>query len=188
MTQTMELRQSRMLPHGYPLARGISVDSQELSKTAQHSFKTFFESSEVTRNYLPAFRQEVEFDIGKVVTSKAFSKTLEKICDLLTWQDNWNGYGASAPRLDAILYAVSWLSNFYTLVAHSDWENPNVTAGAQGEVVFEWWRGPKKLTVYISNQSAEYVQVWGPDIYTEMVDGGAKSIETCRELWTWLRG
>ncbi len=187
MTQTTEPRQNSVLSYGYHLARGISVDSQELSKTAQHSFDTFFKLSEVTSNYSPAFRQDTKFGIDKVVANRAFNNTLEEVYNLLTWQDDWNGYGASAPRLDAILYATSWISNFYTLVTDSDWSNPNVTAGAQGEVVFEWWNGPKKLTVYVSDQNAEYVQVWGPDIYTDMADGDAKSIEVCRELWAWLR-
>jgi len=30
---------------------------------------------------------------------------------------------------------------------------------AGGDVVFEWWRGKKKLTVYIGDEIAEYVKV-----------------------------
>jgi hypothetical protein len=63
-----------------------------------------------------------------------------------------------------------------------------VTADADGAVVFEWWYGTKKLTVYVSDKSAEYVKVWGTDINSEMSDGEAESVDMCRALWLWLVG
>jgi hypothetical protein len=66
------------------------------------------------------------------------------------------------------------------------WIKPNVIADANGNVVFEWWYGKKKLTVYIEDESAEYVQVWGADIRSEMSNGDAEPISTCRALWLWL--
>ncbi len=115
-----------------------------------------------------------------------FDNMLAEVYNLLLWQNNWNGYGASAPKPDAISHAASWISNFYHSITGLDWRSPNVTAGPQGEVVFEWWKDAKKLTVYVSGQNVEYVQVWGPNIRTDMFDGDAQSIETCRELWSWL--
>ncbi len=187
MPQTIEPRQDNMLPYDYHIARGVSVDSQELSKKEQHSIDIFLGASEVTKYYSLIFRHDTKISVDEVLAKKAFDNTLTEVYNLLTWQDNWNGYGVPAPRLDAILYAVSWVNNFYQLVTGLNWSSPNVTAGQQGEVVFEWWNDTKKLTVYLSNQNAEYVQVWGPDIYTDMIDGIATSIETCREIWAWLR-
>jgi len=66
------------------------------------------------------------------------------------------------------------------------WMKPNVTASADGEVVFEWWNGTKKLTIYIRDQSAEYVKVWGADIDTEMSDGNADLSSIRQSLWRWL--
>jgi len=61
-----------------------------------------------------------------------------------------------------------------------------VIADAHGDVVFEWWHGKKKLTVYIEDESAEYVQVWETDIHSEMSNGDAEPIGTRRSLWLWL--
>lgn len=119
---------------------------------------------------------------------EAIFPTLNKIHNLLALPDGWNGYNACAPPRHAVKYAQHWISLFYKQVIRSDqnWLSPNVTASSEGEVVFEWWQGSKKLTVYVSNQSAEYLKVWGPDVNTDMEDGEADSPETLRLLWKWL--
>src|SRR5213078_2622374 len=42
------------------------------------------------------------------------------------------------------------------------WFAPHVTSSAEGEVVFEWWNDPRKLTVYCTAEDANFVKVWGP--------------------------
>jgi hypothetical protein len=59
-----------------------------------------------------------------------------------------------------------------------------VTAGVNGEVVLEWWHGEKKLTVYVTSESVEYLKVWGDDIGSEMEDGDAAPVAPA--LWRWL--
>ena len=114
--------------------------------------------------------------------------TLNEIYNLLTWPDGWNGYNAYAPKYDAVQYASQWIVMFYldVMALGMDWIRPNVTASGDGEVVFEWRQGIKKLTIYIGNQSAEYVEDWGPDMITEMEDGYANSSSMRRSLWKWL--
>ncbi len=58
-------------------------------------------------------------------------------------------------------------------------------ADAEGEVVFEWWHGNKKLTVYIGDDSAEYVQVWGTDRHSEMSDGDAEILNLSQVSLLW---
>jgi len=53
-------------------------------------------------------------------------------------------------------------------------------------VVFEWWYGEKKLTIYVGDQSADYVQVWGTDIHAKITDGDIETISDSRSLWIWL--
>jgi hypothetical protein len=110
--------------------------------------------------------------------------------NMLTWEAGWNGYDSLAPNPDAIKHAEAWVTRLYLEVAEMDmgrtWIKPNVIADANGDVVFEWWYGKKKLTVYIGDESAEYVQVWGTDIVSEMSDGDAEPISKCRALWLWL--
>ena len=111
--------------------------------------------------------------------------TLTKIQRLLAWKAGWNGYDALAPDAKAIEHAEAWIVKLFGAVEDLGlvWIKPNVTADADGEVVFEWWYGTKKLTVYVSDETVEYVKVWGPSIDSEMLDGDAKDIDVCESLW-----
>lgn len=124
----------------------------------------------------------------KEITREEILPTLSEIFDLLTWPEGWNGYNACAPKYDAVQYAAHWIELFYLEIMdlHLDWLEPNVTASAEGEVVFEWRHGINRLTIYIGNQSAEYVKDWGADINAEMEDGYANSPSIRRALWKWL--
>ena len=121
----------------------------------------------------------------KEIAHEGILPTLSEIDDLLTWPEGWNGYNARAPRYKAVQYAAHWIELFYLEVMdlRLDWLEPNVTASAEGEVVFEWRHGPNRLTIYIGNQSAEYVKDWGADVDTEMEDGYANSPNIRRALW-----
>jgi hypothetical protein len=125
---------------------------------------------------------------NKEFARKELSSTLAEIYDLLTWPEGWNGYDACAPKYGAVQYANHWIELFYLEIIdlRLDWLEPNVTASAEGEVVFEWRHGLNRLTVYVGNQSAEYVKDWGADINTEMEDGYANSPSIRRALWKWL--
>ena len=158
---------------------GIGKGSELLLQAAIRTFGGFsFGTSEASfsmRNIKEFAREEL-------------SSTLAEIYDLLTWPEGWNGYDACAPKFEAVQYACHWIELFYLEIidARLDWLEPNVTASAEGEVVFEWRHGIHRLTVYIGNQSAEYVKDWGADINTEMEDGYANSPSIRRALWKWL--
>ncbi len=123
-----------------------------------------------------------------MLVSDALQDTLTSLHNLLTWGAGWNGYDSLAPSPEAVLQAENWITRLYREVADAGhtWIKPNVIADASGDVVFEWWYSNKKLTVYIGDKSAEYVQVWGADIQSEMSNGDAEPISTCRALWLWL--
>jgi hypothetical protein len=120
---------------------------------------------------------------NKEFARKELSSTLAEIYDLLTWPEGWNGYDACAPQYEAIQYADHWIELFYLEIIdlRLDWLEPNVTASAEGEVVFEWRHGVNRLTVYIGNQNAEYVKDWGADINTEMEDGYLEVVDELRK-------
>src|SRR5579859_5170217 len=113
-----------------------------------------------------------DHDIQEIV-QREIAPTLAEIDNLSTWREGWNGYDALAQKQEAVRYAGQWIDLFYREVRDLslDWLEPNVTASGEGKVLFEWRHGIKNLTVYIGNQSAEYVNDWGADINTEMEDG-----------------
>jgi hypothetical protein len=130
-----------------------------------------------------------DHDIQAIVR-KEITPTLAEIHDLSTWPEGWNGYDALPPNYEAIQYSSHWIELFYQEVMGLplDWLEPNVTASAEGEVVFEWRHGVKSLTIYVGDQSAEYGKDWGADINTEMEDGLANSPTIRQALWKWLMG
>jgi hypothetical protein len=80
--------------------------------------------------------------------------------------------------------ALRWLEDLYrvALALGAPWLPPYVTANPTGEIVFEWWRGPYTLTVYVAADRADYVLAWGTDITREMEDGRADTLDALRHL------
>lgn len=118
----------------------------------------------------------------------ALESTLQQVVSLAERKAGWDGYDALAPDAEATARAEMWLRDLYHDVQdHGQvWLVPHVTASAGGEVVLEWWKGPKKLTVYLSADEASFVQVWGPDIVADMAEGDASSAASRQTLWAWL--
>lgn len=179
MTQTAGLIWNSVSRANYTVPRGISTDSRELSKSRARSIEGFRGLSEFLRRHSPGFIGDAE---------EALNDTLAKVHDLLSWGENWNSYRALAPSPIAVAYAESWVVNLFQTVEELGllWIKPSVTPSPEGEVVFEWWYGEKKLTMYVGDQSIDYVQVWGTDIHAKITDGDIGSISDCRSLWVWL--
>jgi hypothetical protein len=160
------------------LQSGTGTASRLLYQAAIRTLNFYVNFSE--NSYLVRHNNEV--------IRQALQPTLNEIYNLLTWPEGWNGYDACAPKFEAVQYASHWIELFYRDIVSSgqEWIDPNVTASAEGEVVFEWRHGIKNLTIYIGNQSAQYVIDWGADINTEMEDGYANSPGIRQRLWRWL--
>lgn len=117
-------------------------------------------------------------------------KTNSELIALLSWQEGWNGYDAAAPNSESVGHALIWIEALYrdTLTTDTGWMAPHAILDAHGDVVFEWWKGQRKLTVYVRPGTVEYVKVWGPDIFSDMEDGKVEGTEDRRKLWNWLTG
>ena len=188
MPQTADLTRNRnRLAARTSIPRGYSMANGELSDHIIASFVGFYGSSEVLSYSSPQFPVD-DASIVERIVKEALKETLIKLRNLLTLSAGWNGYDSLAPNPDAVAHAENWIVRLFLEVADLGrvWIKPNVIADAEGEVVFEWWYGKKKLTVYIGDDSAEYVQVWGTDIHSEMSGGDAEPISMCRSLWLWL--
>lgn len=176
----------KLVAHSF-MPRGVSAANEELSENAIQSLSRFYGSSEIVSYYTPQLPLDTA-DIVERIVREAVKETLDQIEHQSTWNDGWNGYDARAPELGALAHAKRWIVQLFLEVNSQgrEWIKPNVTASAEGEVVFEWWRRAKKLTIYVSVEAVEYVQVWGKNINTEMSDGDASSASACRTLWLWL--
>jgi hypothetical protein len=152
------------------------------------SYKTLYQ------NTLRLLQNSMQYGISredvKEIVKLIIRDTMSDIHDLLSWKEGWNGYDACAPNCDAVVYAMKWVNQFFLEVMdlEEDWMKPNVTASGDGEVILGWRRGPKRLTIYIGEKSAEYVQAWGIDMEKDMDDGDADLTSTRQSLWKWLMG
>lgn len=104
------------------------------------------------------------------------------------WQEGWNGYDALPPKPEAIAHARGWVQKLYAELTDVGlpWIDPLVCADGNGNVTFEWWHDRRKITLYLTPNSAEYVRVWGSDVNLEMDEGDANTPESRRFLWSWL--
>jgi hypothetical protein len=111
-----------------------------------------------------------------------------RITNLLTWPKEWDGYQL-APSRDAVTQAFLWIKQLYMSAStKGEWMDPLIVADAHGNVVFEWLNDHKRLVVYVSPTSVEYLKAWGPDIWSDMEDGEIEAPGKRDELWRWLTG
>jgi hypothetical protein len=114
------------------------------------------------------------------------SETEHSVCKLRDRPEDWDGYNAPRPNPAAIRHAYKWVESLYRDVRSKLWIKPYVSSDEEGDVSFEWWNGPKRLTVYVSSETAEYVKVEKVDSSLEMEDGSIETAKARLDLWKWL--
>lgn len=77
-------------------------------------------------------------------------------------------------------------SLFGRAVKLGSWTSPHITMSENNEIVFEWWHGNKKITLYFGDGEPEYIKVWGTDIDDEMDSGPVVEGWNLTSLWLWL--
>jgi hypothetical protein len=115
-----------------------------------------------------------------------FSETERNILNLRFRDEGWDGDEAPKPNRDSIAHAHQWAMSLYRDVRAGLWIKPRVSSDEDGDVTFEWWKERRKLTVYVSPETAEYVQVEKGDTALSMKDGSIDTHEKRRALWCWL--
>jgi hypothetical protein len=170
------------------LVRGMGISANEILEHRRRLTQMYYESSEVLLNYPPDSSLYVNPSIFERFVRRSLGDTFNDLKRLRTWDIGWNGYDAPKPEYTAIEHARFWITSLFQTVANLGWIKPSVTGGPEGGVVFEWWYGKRKLTVYVEEQSIEYVQVWGTDVDAKITDGAIESMSDSRELWMWLIG
>lgn len=76
---------------------------------------------------------------------------------------NWDGHGSIAPSSQTAAFATEVAAKMREAIwlptpgRGAAWVDPHVSASENGEMTFEWWRGPRKITAYISVSRIEYL-------------------------------
>src|SRR5437667_1558983 len=76
----------------------------------------------------------------------------QRIDDLRTWGTGWEEYDAAPPTSGTVDRAHQWIKDFYLdiLTSGRTWIDPLITAGEDGEAMFEWQRRDRRLTVRVT--------------------------------------
>ena len=86
--------------------------------------------------------------------------------------ENWDGHGSARPNEHAVERARQLLEDaFRESTATGWWQSPHISASEDGEIVFEWWNGVRKLTIYVGAEQSTFLKSWGPHVVEDMEDG-----------------
>ena len=121
----------------------------------------------------------------------------KRLNELSQYGENWDGHGSATPVDGAIENARQFLQEAFRSAirgsdnrsSSSEWRRPHITANEDGDIVFEWWNGDRKLTLYFASDanSASFIRSWGPHVINDMQDGSF-SPEDFGAHWDWLFG
>lgn len=117
----------------------------------------------------------------------ANNRTVVEILRVGKRQDDWDGYGSAKPSDTMVARAVAEAVSFIeeAFAAGLEWQHPLVGSNEEGEVSFEWWRGVKKLTIYVGAHENNFVSSWGSNIDTHMHAGVLGADEFVKQ-WRWF--
>ena len=118
----------------------------------------------------------------------SLAETMAETYSLQSLPDGWNGYDAVAPPPATVRRALRWIEECYQACGHAGqpWHRPNVTASADGEVVYEWWADDRTLTVYVDADGVEYLK-FGRGERTDLREhGSAADRNVCVKLMRWF--
>ncbi|MBR8828429.1 MAG: hypothetical protein DSM107014_11115 [Gomphosphaeria aponina SAG 52.96 = DSM 107014] len=66
------------------------------------------------------------------------------------------------------------------------WSVPLINVTEAQEIVLEWWNKTKKITIYIDQETIDYIKVWGPDMDNEMEEGSITLDQDLKNFWNWI--
>jgi hypothetical protein len=105
---------------------------------------------------------------------------------LASLRTNWDGHGSIRPNGYSVDRARQILEDaFQNASTTIGWQSPYISASEDGEIVFEWWNGARKLTMYVGPNVTTFIRSWGPHVIDDMVDG-VLTENWDPSLWTWL--
>ncbi len=101
-------------------------------------------------------------------------------------EKDYESFGSNYPKtietgekLIDMLHSVALTNNLW-------WYVPLLNISCDNEIVLEWWNQSKKITIYVSEESIDYIKVWGADMDNEMEDGSISLEDDLTHLWQWI--
>ena len=98
--------------------------------------------------------------------------------------------GFDMPENATIIHAIAWL-HILSVLANAPggdqrWNKPHITSAPGGEIVFEWWNDPRKLTWYFNRTHKVWIESWGTHMFNEMNSGFFTNLREALDLLKWL--
>ncbi len=94
------------------------------------------------------------------------------------------------PNYNTTSEALIWIAYMYSDARKVSnlWFDPLISSNEEGEIVFEWWKKDRKLTIRIGDVSKEAVKRWGPRLDDSIDDASVNTIAERKQVWRWLAG
>lgn len=103
----------------------------------------------------------------------------------VSWPDRSIGYDIETPDASSVVNALDVLQTMREQ-QFAGMAAPHISAGMDGEIVFEWWGHNRKLTMYVAGSKSECIRVWGPDVDGDMDDSLLSSKGDIRQALAWI--
>ena len=102
-------------------------------------------------------------------------------------EDNWDGYESKKPTQPTLDHAKHLIEEFFDTIIGMKypWITPFISSNEDGYITAEWYEEEREVHILIRENEAEYLQVWGINIYTEMHEDFL-SRDDYPKLWEWL--
>src|ERR1051326_3185171 len=87
----------------------------------------------------------------------------------------------------SIAHAKQWLTKTHQEVwCQTPYNAAQISPDGEGGVCLLWCAGKRKITVYVVDEEAWYLQVWDRMANGQMTDGDAEPLEERRRIFAWL--
>ncbi len=119
---------------------------------------------------------------------KEYERKISERFDVLTQRENnWDEYDSKKPTKLTLVRAENLIGELFDSIisAGHPWLTPFISSDEDGFITTAWYEEERELHILIGENEAEYLQVWGTNIDTEMQEG-VFSRDNYLTLWEWL--
>ncbi len=97
----------------------------------------------------------------KAAVARNWEELMDALNAVSVWPQNWDSHGSDAPQWKSVKNAKIWLLKIFELVCFYNlcWCLPAISADEYGNIVCEWWKDNKKLTLDFYESEVEYTKI-----------------------------